>query len=335
MQYRINFAAADLANVRFAVSPLWELTQAVRVLVDPSQQRFHLPWLDQVRPALDDLDVEPLLAVLPVRGYNTDLVSPQPRHSRPSITEQLEQVRSTPLAQVKAETAEALANRGGQPVPPAVARLAKHPKALRDRLVTSLENCWHALLEPHWQRVDDLLTADIAHQTRILGEGGLGRLFATLHPDLEWRDGDLWLDISMRPARQRQSTKGHGVLLMPSAFAWPRVIVIWDYQEQPTIVYPARGVAELWQPVAPSGAKSLGRLMGSTRATLLASLLEPASTSILARRHSLAPATVSEHLSALADAGLLSSARQGRSVIYAATDLGDALLRGAHGPSVH
>jgi DNA-binding transcriptional ArsR family regulator len=65
-----------------------------------------------------------------------------------------------------------------------------------------------------------------------------------------------------------------------------------------------------------------------TRAQLLASVQEPASTTTLARRHGLAAATVSEHLAVLSGAGLAGARRNGRAVLYATTPLGDALLAG-------
>lgn len=42
---------------------------AVRALVDPHTRTHHLPWLEAVRPLLGDLDLMPLLALQPRRGY--------------------------------------------------------------------------------------------------------------------------------------------------------------------------------------------------------------------------------------------------------------------------
>jgi len=58
---------------------------------------------------------------------------------------------------------------------------------------------------------------------------------------------------------------------------------------------------------------------------MLADLDAPRSTTELSRRLSLSPATTSHHLTALRDAGLVSARREGRSVLYARTGLGDAL----------
>jgi DNA-binding transcriptional ArsR family regulator len=116
-----------------------------------------------------------------------------------------------------------------------------------------------------------------------------------------------------------------GVLLMPSAYLWPHVAAIIEEPWQPTIIYPATGIAELWQaPAAPPG--TLGRLLGRTRALILAALDQPLSTTALAAATELSPAGVSRHLLALRDAGLLTTARHGHEIRYRRTELGSALL---------
>jgi DNA-binding transcriptional ArsR family regulator len=69
----------------------------------------------------------------------------------------------------------------------------------------------------------------------------------------------------------------------------------------------------------------LARLLGATRGALLESLAEPASTGTLARRHGLAPSTVSEHLAALHDARLVARRRHRHTVMYRQAPLGAQL----------
>ncbi|EDY58892.2 ArsR family transcriptional regulator [Streptomyces sviceus ATCC 29083] len=107
---------------------------------------------------------------------------------------------------------------------------------------------------------------------------------------------------------------------MVSGFARP-----W----QPTVIYPARGMGGLHGDVVPRPSEALARLLGRQRAAVLAGLGDPASTTDLARRHGLAPSTVSAHLAVLREAGLLRSRRQGHRVLYGRTALGDAVVAGA------
>jgi DNA-binding transcriptional ArsR family regulator len=114
---------------------------------------------------------------------------------------------------------------------------------------------------------------------------------------------------------------------MPSAFHGPKVAAIVDEPWLPTLAYPARGVGELWRTSAESPA-ALARLLGRTRALVLASLDQPLSTTTLATLIEASPAGVSRHLIALRDAGLVSTERHGHEVRYGRTSLGAALLRG-------
>jgi DNA-binding transcriptional ArsR family regulator len=72
----------------------------------------------------------------------------------------------------------------------------------------------------------------------------------------------------------------------------------------------------------------LARLLGGTRAAALADLAAPRSTTELAERLALSPATASHHLAALRDAGLATGRRDGPAVLYVRTPLGNALADG-------
>ena len=100
-----------------------------------------------------------------------------------------------------------------------------------------------------------------------------------------------------------------------------------DEPWQPTIAYPARGIAVLWEkPTPPPDAPV--RLLGQTRARILAGLEQPASTTALAQRHGLSPSGVSRHVLALRGAGLVTGSRHGHEIRYARTRLGTELARG-------
>ncbi|NEA23687.1 transcriptional regulator, partial [Actinomadura bangladeshensis] len=97
------FAPDDVARVRFAFSPLWELVRSLRVLADPSGHALHLPWARTVRPRLRGLGLEPLFAVVPPAGYIPDFLTPPPRTPLPDLGAELAVVRATPPAVVAAE----------------------------------------------------------------------------------------------------------------------------------------------------------------------------------------------------------------------------------------
>jgi DNA-binding transcriptional ArsR family regulator len=93
---------------------------------------------------------------------------------------------------------------------------------------------------------------------------------------------------------------------------------------QVMIGYPARGRGQVWAVASPAGQQS--DLLGVRRAALLADLVTPRSTTELARRHGLSPATVSYHLGRLHQAGLVARRQDGHSVMYERTGRASGVL---------
>ena len=325
MSLALVFGHDDAARVRFAISPLWETMAAVRVLLEPQRHAYHLPWLDSVRADLDRLELWPLLVLSPRRGWTPDFLSPAPGGPSTDVADQLAQVRATPPELVAQEVKLSLTQRSGEPAPEAAWRLLDDPRASRALLADLLEECWHLLIAPHWARLRDLLQSDILYRTQMLGDYGLESVLSDLHPEARWVGHSLVIDA---PSSAEHQLAGAGLLLLPSAFVWPGLAAITDPPAQPTLIYPARGIAELWQPAPTHQSEALGRLLGRTRAAVLESLAEPASTHTLARRHRLAPSTVSEHLTALHRAQLITRRRHRHAVLYQQTPLGTLVTYG-------
>jgi DNA-binding transcriptional ArsR family regulator len=191
------------------------------------------------------------------------------------------------------------------------------------RLADVLEAYWERAIEPVWSRVRAFLEADIAYRARRLTDGGPSALFADLNPNVSWDQPHLDVHVPLHDATV--DLDGRGLLLVPSAFSASRPFVSDRAPWRPGVIYPARGIATLWEQAAPAP-DGLARLIGTSRAAMLLDLAAPRSTAELAQRLSLSPATTSHHLSALREAGLLTGRREGRSVLYARTPLGDALV---------
>ncbi|WP_326567059.1 DUF5937 family protein [Amycolatopsis rhabdoformis] len=298
------------AGVRFAISPLEEVIGVVRGWLG----RRRLPgggagWLGGAR-----VDVPELAAVLGARHYITEFLSPPPETAETTAEGQLRVVRATAAEQVAVELGMVDAD---------LAKLPKEPAVARDVLADQLEAVWRQVVEPEWPRMREVLAADIAYRTRRLGERGVAAVFETLHPRVRVAGESVLVDIA---ARERLRLDERGLLLVPSVFAWPAVGVVTVPPWQPTLLYPARGVAELWaEPAAPG---ALAGVVGRTKAILLTTLDRPAATTELAARLGLAKGTVSAHLTALRAAGVVATTREGHRVLYRRTELGDALCAG-------
>jgi DNA-binding transcriptional ArsR family regulator len=320
-------ARDDLLAVRFAVSPLWETQAAVQAFADERGRSYHQPWLQLVQARAARLDLTPLLAVLPRRGYVPDFLTPPPRTSSPSLRGQLAEIRATEPPQVARELERCRETVDHEQQRRLLAHLLTDPERARDQLAARLLDAWTSLVAPFWVRIRTLLDRDIDERSRTLARHGLRSVLDELHPKIRWTKRGL----SLADRTGRTIAVGErGFLLMPSAYLWPHVAAVIEEPWQPTIIYPAAGIAELWQaPAAPPGA--LGRLLGRTRALILTALDQPLSTTALAAATELSPAGVSRHLLALRDAGLLTTARHGHEVRYRRTELGSALLHARRG----
>ena len=318
-------APENLLAVRFACSPAWETFSAVRTFVDARDRSYHDPWHEVVRERVAQLDLSPLVAIASSRGFVPDFLTPPPRTSRPRLRDQLAEIRATPPERVAYELAFCRDTLRDARHRRLVESLLADPAGARDLLADRLQEAWSELVAPVWIRIRTLLDRDVEQRSRTLARHGLRRVLDQLHPSIRWTERGLAVADRRRAAI---SVDDRGLVLMPTAFAWPSVAVIGDEPWQPTIVYPARGVGGLWRAPTPPP-DSLARLLGKTRALVLVSLGRPIPTTTLGQLMELSPGGVSRHLLALRDAGLVSTTRHGHEVRYRRSALGTALLRAA------
>ncbi|MEU5088103.1 DUF5937 family protein [Streptomyces sp. NPDC021356] len=322
MPFRLRFGDDDLLRCRFALSPLWETQEAVRTLGRPDRHGYHPHWLRRIGETARGLDLAPLWLLMPRRGHSPDFLGPPPLGPAATFEEEIAAVRAADPVAAREDLARALADTpGALRSPQGRALLADPARAVRE-LAALLEAAWSVLVEPEWPRLRALLEADIAFHSRRLAEVGLEALLPELDRRLAWDGRTLTVDWHGEHGRDLD---GQGLVLMPSVFSWPEVISGFEPPWQPTLVYPARGLAGLWSEPGAAGTRALVRLLGRGRAAVLAALTDPATTSDLAHRLALAPSSVSAHLTVLRDAGLLTARRYGHRVLYERTPLGMAL----------
>lgn len=305
----LSFTAADVAYTRFAFSPIWEVVASVWVLKGGVAHDLHARWVAQATERLAGFDWQVLRDLVPHRVI-PGFVCPPPTTPLPGIEVELATLRATPPAQVAREVA-------------AIPEIARVPDV--NVLADVVQEYWDRVLAPFWPRMTALLEADVSYRARRLVTGGAAALFADLNPAVRWREERLFVDH--RSVSARRGLRGRGLLLVPSVFVWPRVFSITVPGWQPTLRYPPRGIGELWAPRTVTPSAALARVLGATRARLLAELDQPASTLELSGRTAVTPGGVSQHLTALKAAGLVSAQRVGRLVLYSRTAVAEELLR--------
>ncbi|MBO0655146.1 winged helix-turn-helix transcriptional regulator [Streptomyces triculaminicus] len=318
-------STADLSRLRWAVSPAWELLASIRTLARPARHAIHMPWLSDHRDdplltgpgtsAARDLTAGP-------PSHLPGFLAPTPLSPLTALDDELDEVCRTPADVVRRDLAAAF----GDDLPAGLAPMLRAPRRALEAIVTDLRQYWQRTLAPNWPRIRALLESDIHYRARSLTERGPAAMFADIHPDLTFDQVTGTLRIAGRKAGipdPHRSLEGRGLVLVPSAFAWPKLYFKTAEPWVPVIRYPVRGVGTLWE--SPAGNADLAPALGATRAMLLDVLETPAGTLELANRTGLAPGGVSAHLHKLTRAGLIAPHRTGRIVLYARTARGEAL----------
>lgn len=315
-------AHTDLARVRFAHSPIHELVASLLVLQDPSRRPMYDGWLSSVRPRLAGLRLELLIALTPPGRYLPGFLFPAPTVPRPTLADELEAVATSPPAMVRAELDKLC---DGRPLPSGLRPLYEDPAAHLPAVAEALQRYWEVAVLPVWPRLRAVCALDLTYRVERFADGGLARALADLHPELAMAGDRLWID-KPHHCHQCFDLAGAGIVVVPCAFAWPSLMVDCCGVDQPALVYPPRGVAELWEEPSAEHTDPLTALVGRTRALLLANLDLPRTTTQLAGQLGLSPPAVSQHLKILKDTALVTARRRGRMVLYQRTRTATALL---------
>ena len=315
---RIHMSEGDLSKVRMAVRPdaLWETILSFHRLRDRRGATVFGKWRTETRSRLSG-EVRLLSAVIPLRGYFPDFLTPSQENSDPyTIDAGIEALRDTPPERIRTELALLGAGRR-EP-----GRIPVEPVEPLGRLVDALRAYHRAAIEPYWPHIRSAVEADRAVRGRALLDGGTGELLASLPPMIRWRSPVLEADY---PVDRDLHLDGRGLLLQPSYFCRVTPVVYRDPGLPPVLVYP---VTHSRAPVFAEPGPWLGRLLGNTRSAVLRAIDNGCTTSELALRAGISLASASQHAGVLREAGLVHTLRHGNAVLHTLTPLGASLLRG-------
>jgi DNA-binding transcriptional ArsR family regulator len=322
----LRLSASDLSRVCFAYSPLAEAAASLRMLAEGRVRPVHQRWLTMAREPLRRVELDLLTSLVPAGPWIASFLFVGAQDPSTTIEDQLGVLMEADPAWVRTEMETAW---GPKPLPPAARELIEQGRAGVHRIAAALYDYWQAVLAPHWPRMRAVLDADLTHRAARLTTGGLSALLADLHPELSVDGPTIRID---KPRWNGQhDLAGRGLWLVPSVFAWPKLVADITPPNQPTITYGARGVGVLWDRGGElDGGDALGALLGRTRALILANLDLPLSTTRLATQIGYSAPAVSQHLAVLRQCGLVTSRRAGRSVLYQRTALATSLLAASH-----
>jgi DNA-binding transcriptional ArsR family regulator len=322
---RVVFGQQDLQRVRLAeaADPMWELVFSLYRLQSPSVPAPFLGWRQSVESRLRNTEtrhrsVGLLATLVPPVGNFPDFLTP------PQLVTDLdagcEVLACTPPARFNSDLAAAFAGRR----PPMWARsLAQGDRGQVRGLVGAIRDGHNLLVANQWFDVQEVVSLDYAKKTRVLAQCGVGQLLASLPGILSW-DGKV-LQTSY-PEDRTVHLAGRGLTLLPSYFCWGNPVTWINPDLSPLLVYQAdhHGHVHTDQRT-PS---YLVSLLGHTRADCLRLLLAAHTTSELAHHLGVSIGTASKQATVLRNAGLITTTRNGGTVLHKTTPLGAALLTG-------
>jgi DNA-binding transcriptional ArsR family regulator len=330
--YRIHFTSQDLARTRVASlsMPFVELAMAARAFQDRSQPARFDGWRRRVRTRSLTDGARMVLSLYPSVGFSPTFLTPADTGTAEEI---VENVRATPRKAIRSEMA-AIAER--QPVP-SWARQLPDDRALYEEVCSGVGSLYSLLLEPYWDSITDLFTADRSVRMRQLLTGGVENLLCQANPQwLRWAPPVLELQMP-NGIEADLFLEGQGVMLVPSVFR-AHSMVDADTLPQPMVSYPAGvddPVHRLGALAPGQGSTAVSALLGSTRAAVLSVIAEHpgCSTKELAAFAGISPPSASEHATVLRQAGLVHTRRHRNVALHSATHLGIALLNGWEAPN--
>jgi DNA-binding transcriptional ArsR family regulator len=322
----LELSVDDLLRSRFAISAVGEAIEAAHAIAYPAATAGYTGWLrDQeqtLRRVTREHDLRPLFALVPSRSCMPDFLVPPPRSLVGDLEAELRDVRATPGARAATQIERCLSSR--DPIEHDVVQELHSPDVV-ERLANQIGVLWDAVLSPWWPRIHEVLERDILRRSRALAAGGLAAVFDDLRPLITLEGHRLHV---RQHVTRSQRLGGAGLVLVPSAFVWPRVMAVLDAPGPVGLRYPVRGSGAIWLDDSPDSPPALASLIGRTRAHILSALDEPTHTTGLAALLARSPGNIGDHLAVLRGNGLIARTRSGRRVLYSRTSLGDALVSG-------
>lgn len=316
---RVVLDTAAAANVRFTPSPALETVALIRLATKVKHPNdVYESWIKGAITKIRSIEIDELIDTVSSRTYYPDFLHPAPHPSNGEdlFESQLKAIRATPLEKFEREMEDSYRGRSQMWTQPST-------EDARDLLADQLARCYREVVQPLWRRLAAISRDDIALRSRQASVDGLAAAINELHPKIRFHDSA----IEYEGAYDKElPTAEAGVVFVTSVFADQNAGIGVEPPGPVQVIYPARGSGLLHLPE--DDRTPLADVLGNTRVVMLAAAMQPTTTTDLAARFDLAPATVSYHLKTMTAIGWLTRRRVGRRVEYEATNLGRTVLNG-------
>jgi DNA-binding transcriptional ArsR family regulator len=333
---RLRLADRPEEHVALAASPLQETVLSLHVLLGPKHHSLHHEWVRRMRKLDLTLRRELDRFAFLFRQQLPDCFLPTVDGEAETFEQELDRFRRLPPELLLPALARPLHDHGGTQLidedtvaANGGAELVADPEAFAARLTRFLERYWRTAFEAEWERIEPLLAQAIAGSGRRLASEGVWAVLGRLPPHcrIDPQRHELLIDLPHKHALQIDET--NPLLLSPSVFVWPHLRINCDPPWPTAITYTAPTVARDAEPRIPPAEllRVLRALADDTRLRVLKLVAQkPRTTQELAPLVGLSNAGLSKSLQRLAEAGLVTTHRDGYYVVYSlAPDRLDAL----------
>ncbi|WP_214322274.1 ArsR/SmtB family transcription factor [Nonomuraea sediminis] len=189
-------------------------------------------------------------------------------------------------------------------------------------IADALRAFYTCCVAPEWNAIRHRLSLHVSRCAELISTRGLGVALSHLTPRLSWDDCALHIDTSgVMPPPFDLGDRGVTFSPLLSATRHFMGFAFTCDDPRPVLTYP---VADAPPPAAT--VDTLAQVVGQARARVLRSIGSGTATGELARSLAVSASTASEHLTALRQAGLVDTRREGRAVRHVLTALGHELL---------
>src|SRR3954449_12332651 len=257
---RFELAPDEQAGLAFACSPLLETVLSLHVLVEPRHHALQNGWVRAMRSLPTGLKREIAELSFLFGWTQLNCLMPSPTGGDESFETELARLRSLPPDVAGLELLRTRYDHGGTGIweelvrDPEVRRRAPRivadPNAILQRFADLLQAYWDAAFAAEWERIEPMLAdAIVAAGRRIAGDGVYAFLLG-LRPPLvvDPEAGEFGVDV---PHDHRQALgPGNELVLVPSVYVWPHVVVNCDAPWPLALVFRAPQLVERRAPHA-------------------------------------------------------------------------------------
>jgi len=245
---RIGLPTQTTEHVAVTVSPLLECALSLHVLLGPKHHALHHDWVRRMRGLPVDVRRGIDAHAFVFRTHVPDVFLPRADGPVEDFFAELAAFRSQPPDLLRAALSRPLHDHGG--VPERVS-WDEDPVAFADGLAGVLERYWEAAFAEEWGRVEPLLARSIVTAGRLLATVGIWPVLGRLPPRCRSDPAACELLVDLPHEHSVAVSAANPLVLCPSVFVWPHLIVSCDPPWPLALVYAAPEVAREAEPRIP------------------------------------------------------------------------------------